>query len=205
MTTAHPIEVVLFDVGGILIEMSGIDVWKQLTGLTDEAEIWRRWLHCPVVKAFERGHSSIDEFARRMVETHNLPVGAEEFLDSFRTWPGGFFEGARELVGDVAGHLRKGCFSNTNEVHWTEPCNQAVHSLFDLHFLSYEMGHVKPDAEAFRHVAETLECTPEAIFFIDDNIINVDAARACGFDAQVAKGPVEARQVLADRGLMNIQ
>ena len=202
--TVYPIEVVLFDVGGILIKMSGIGAWKQLTGLTDEAEIWRRWLHCPVVKAFERGHSASDEFARDMIETHNLPVGKEDFLESFRSWPGGLFEGARELVDDVAGHLRKGCFSNTNEVHWTEPCNQAVHNLFDLHFLSYEMGRVKPDAEAFRHVAETLDCTPGAIFFIDDNIINVDAARTCGFDAQVAKGPEEARRVLADRGLMKI-
>ena len=199
---ADPIEVVLFDVGGILIEMSGVDTWKQLTGLTDEAEVWRRWLHCPVVKTFERGHSSIDEFAQGMVETHRLPVGTEEFLDSFRAWPVGLFDGARELVDDVAGHLRKGCFSNTNEAHWTEPCNQAIHKLFDLHFLSFEMGHVKPDAEAFRHVAETLDCAPGAIFFIDDNIINVDAARACGFDAQIAKGTEEARQVLTDRGLM---
>ncbi len=204
MTTAHPIEVVLFDVGGILIRMAGIETWKQLTGLTDEAEIWRRWLHCPVVKAFERGHSSADEFAERMIETHSLPVGKTDFLDSFRTWPGGLIEGAEELVDDVAEHLRKGCFSNTNDVHWTEPCNQTVHSLFELHFLSHEMGHVKPDAEAFHHVAETLECAPEAIFFIDDNIINVDAARTCGFYAHVAKGPKEARRVLADHGLMKI-
>ena len=204
MTTAHPIEVVLFDVGGILIRMVGIETWKQLTGLTDEAEIWRRWLHCPVVKAFERGHSSADEFAERMIETHSLPVGKTDFLDSFRSWPGGLIEGAEELVDDVAEHLRKGCFSNTNDVHWTEPCNQAVHSLFELHFLSYEMGHVKPDAEAFHHVAEILECAPEAIFFIDDNIINVDAARTCGFDAHVAKGPEEARRVLAYHGLMKV-
>ncbi len=204
MTTAHPIEVVLFDVGGILIRMAGIETWKQLTGQTDEAEIWRRWLHCPVVKAFERGHSSADEFAERMIETHSLPIGKTDFLDSFRSWPGGLIEGAEELVDDVAEHLRKGCFSNTNDVHWTEPCNQAVHSLFELHFLSHEMGHVKPDAEAFHHVAETLECAPEAIFFIDDNIINVDAARTCGFDAHVAKGPEDARRVLADHGLMKI-
>ena len=50
--TAEPTQVVLFDVGGILVHMSGIDVWKRLTGETDEAEIWRRWLNCPVVKAY---------------------------------------------------------------------------------------------------------------------------------------------------------
>ena len=202
--TAHHVDVVLFDVGGILIRMSGIDIWKQLTGETDEAEIWRRWLHCPVVKAFERGHCSIDDFARGMIETHDLPVGEEDFIDSFRTWPSGLLEGARDLVEGVADHLRVGCFSNTNEVHWSVPCSQVVHTLFDLHFLSHEIGHVKPDAEAFHHVAETLECPPGAIFFIDDNIINVDAARTCGFEAHVANGPAEARRILTHHGLMKI-
>ena len=204
MITAGPIEVVLFDVGGILIHMSGIDIWKRLTGQTDEAEIWRRWLHCPVVKAFERGHCSIGDFARGMIETHDLPVGEEDFIDSFRTWPDGVLEGARELVDDVADHLRVGCFSNTNEAHWSVPCIQEVNTLFDLHFLSFEIGHVKPDAEAFHHVAETLGCPPGAIFFIDDNIINVEAARTCGFDAHVANGPGEARRILTHHGLMKI-
>ena len=202
--TAHHVDVVLFDVGGILIRMSGIDIWKQLTGETDEAEIWRRWLHCPVVKAFERGHCSIDDFARGMIETHDLPVGEEDFIDSFRTWPSGLLEGARDLVEGVADHLRVGCFSNTNEVHWSVPCSQVVHTLFDLHFLSHEIGHVKPDAEAFHHVDETLECPPGAIFFIDDNIINVDAARTCGFEAHVANGPAEARRILTHHVLMKI-
>ena len=133
-----------------------------------------------------------------------MPEGEGEFIDSFRTWPDGLLEGARDLVEDVADHLRVGCFSNTNEVHWSVPCNQVVHTLFDLHFLSHEIGHVKPDAEAYRHVAKTLECPPGAIFFIDDNIINVEAARACGFDAHVAEGPGEARRLLADHGLMKI-
>ena len=65
-------------------------------------------------------------------------------------------------------------------------------------------GHVKPDAEAFHHVAETLECPPGAIFFIDDNIINVDAARTCGFEAHVANGPAEARRIPTHHGLMKI-
>lgn len=202
MTPPPPTEVVLFDVGGILIEMSGVETWKQMTGLTDDAEVWRRWLHCPVVQAFERGHCSVDEFAPRLIEAHDLSIGEAELMESFRSWPGGLFDGARELVADVADHLRVGCFSNTNAIHWDKPCNQEVHSLFDLHFLSFEMGHVKPDAAAFEHVAEELDCAPGAIFFIDDNLINVEAARACGLNAHVTKGPEEARRILAEHGLM---
>jgi len=203
--TAHHIEVVLFDVGGVLIRLAGIDAWKDLTGETDEAALWRRWLHCPVVRDFERGYCSADNFAHRMVDKYNLPLEPTAFLTAFASWPVGLYDGARDVVADVGDHLRVGCFSNTSELHWTQPCNREVHGLFDMHFLSYEIGHVKPDVEAFLHVADALACAPKAIFFIDDNIINVEAARACGFEAHVAKGPEEAGRLLADHGLVKAE
>ncbi len=196
------IEVLLFDVGGILIELGGIELWKKLTGQTDDAEMWRRWLDCQVVKDFESGRSTSDDFARDMVNKYDLQISTDHFIDSFGQWPIGFFDGAEALIADVDPAFRTGCFSNTNEIHWSKPCNQGVHDLFDLHFLSYEMGYVKPDAASFQHVIETLGCAPESIFFVDDNVINVDAARACGFDAHVARGPEQTRQVLGDHGLL---
>ncbi|MBT3789374.1 MAG: HAD-IA family hydrolase [Alphaproteobacteria bacterium] len=204
MASARHIEVVLFDVGGILIRLSDIDVWLQLTGDADEQAFWRRWLHCPATKAFDRGQCSIDEFARQMIKSHDLPIDESGFLALFCNLPGGLFEGALELVDDVAEHLQVGCFSNTNEVHWSQPCNQIVHKKFEHHFLSFEIGLVKPDIEAFQYVASAFDCAPEAVFFVDDNVINVDAAREFGFQAYVTKGPLETRRVLSDHGLMKI-
>ncbi|MBT3557356.1 MAG: HAD-IA family hydrolase [Rhodospirillales bacterium] len=196
------IQVLLFDVGGILIELGGIDHWKKLSSQTDSAEMWRRWLECQVVKDFESGRSTPDTFARDMVDKYELSVSSDHFIDKFAQWPIGFYDGAEALVADVRPDIKAGCFSNTNDIHWAMPCNQGVHTLFDLHFLSFKMGHVKPDESAFQYVVDALACEPEAIFFVDDNIINVDAARACGFDAHVAKGPVETRQVLNAHGLL---
>lgn len=196
------IEVLLFDVGGILIELGGIEIWKNLTGQTDEAELWSQWLNCQVVKDFESGRSTPTDFANGMVRKYDLQISTDQFIESFAQWPKGFYEGARELVADVAPNIRTGCFSNTNDIHWSISFNQSVHDLFDLHFLSHKIGHVKPDASAFQYVIDELKCAPESIFFVDDNIINVDAARACGFDAHVTKGPDETRQVLSEHGLL---
>jgi glucose-1-phosphatase len=196
------IQVLLFDVGGILIELGGIEIWKNLTGQTDEADMWRRWLECQVVKDFESGRSSDTDFAQDMVDKYDLDISTDFFVESFAQWPKGFYDGAKELVADVTPDVKAGCFSNTNKIHWSNPLNQGVHALFDLHFLSFEMGLVKPDPSAFHYVVDALDCAPEDIFFVDDNIINVDAARACGFDAHVAKGPVETRQVLRNHGLL---
>ncbi len=195
-------QVLLFDVGGILIELGGVDHWKELTGETDDAEVWRQWLGCQVVKDFESGRTTSTDFAQDMVHKYDLQITPEYFIDAFENWPKGFYEGAQDLVADVNPDIRVGCFSNTNDIHWSIPLNQSVHALFDLHFLSHEIGHVKPEASAFQYVVDTLDCAPDAIFFVDDNIINVDAARACGFDAHVTKGPAETRQVLSNHGLL---
>lgn len=201
---ANPeIKVVLFDLGGVLVELGGIHHWKMLVRETDEREIWRQWLSCPVVRAYETGQCSTEEFADGMVERHELELSPEEFINTFAAWPRGLFPGARDVVLGVVDHVQVGCFSNTNELHWKGQHEwNHIQNLFDLHFLSYLMGHAKPDRAAFVHVAGKLGCQTGEIFFLDDNKINVDGARACGINAHVTKGPENARQVLAEHGLM---
>ena len=62
------------------------------------------------------------------------------------------------------------------------------------------MGLVKPDREAFEFAIEGLDCSADSILFLDDNVINVEAARAAGLRAEVTRGPGEARTVLAAYG-----
>lgn len=194
---------VLFDLGGVLVELSGIEHWKKLAGKQNDAEMWRDWLRCPVVRDYERGLCSTSEFGHGIVKRYNLDLEPEEFIDLFASWPNGLYPKALDVVNNVHNHLTVGCFSNTNELHWEgqNDWNQ-IQSLFQVHFLSYRMGHAKPDTSAFQHVAEVLECAPGEIFFIDDNALNVEAARECGFNAHLTKGPVEARRVLSENGLM---
>lgn len=197
------IEFVLFDLGGVLVELGGIHHWKELTSQMDDDEIWRNWLSCPVVRAYETGKCSTGDFASGMVERHDLDVSAEEFIEAFAGWPKGLYPESNDVVLDVVDHVQVGCFSNTNELHWAGQNEwNHIQSLFDLHFLSFEMGHAKPDKAAFEHVTESLGCDPAAIFFVDDNIINVEGARECGLNAHVTKGPVDARNILSEHGLM---
>ena len=90
--------VVLFDLGGVVVELGGVEELGALVGETCEEEIWRRWLECPWVRRFERGQCSTDAFARGMVETWSLPIGPDQFLEAFQRWPRGLFPGAEELL-----------------------------------------------------------------------------------------------------------
>jgi HAD superfamily hydrolase (TIGR01509 family) len=76
-----------------------------------------------------------------------------------------------------------------------------VYDLFDHRFLSHELGLVKPDREIFEHVLARLGCPADRVLFLDDNLINVEGARAAGLHAERARGLAEVRSALARHGL----
>lgn len=196
------IDVVLFDLGGVLIRLGGMGDMAMLADEPDEDEIWRRWLTCPWVRRYERGECDEGTFARGMVETWSMPASPNEFLDAFVSWPKGLLPGARELVSELHGRTRLACLSNTNRVHCERYEEQfGLMTLFDEQYLSYEMGLVKPDREAFDHTIDGLGCDPHRVLFLDDNQINVEGARQAGLTAEKAIGPDEARRVLTRYGI----
>ena len=78
-------QAVLFDLGGVLVELGGVDYFGQLIGERDEAEIWRRWLTSHWVRSFERGRCTRKEFARGMVKENTLDITPETFLEVFES------------------------------------------------------------------------------------------------------------------------
>ena len=172
-------------------------------GENREEEVWRRWLACPWVRRYERGACTTAEFGRGMVETWGLPLRPEAFLEAFRAFPRGLLPGARALVENLLPRVERACFSNTNELHWSAQAEGfGLRDLFEVHFLSFRMGLVKPDREAFEYVVGELGRPAERILFLDDNPINVEGAYAVGLDAHRVVGVEEARALLADRGLV---
>ena len=197
-------QVVLFDLGGVLVRLGGVDHFGQMIGMHDPEEIWRRWLSSPAVRRFERGGCTGAEFAAEMVRENALDLSAEEFLEVFRSWPKGLLDGAHDMVVGLAEPLQVACLSNTNSLHWNEQQDaEVVQRLFDVAFLSHEIGLVKPDAEIFEHVVEELACRPAEILFFDDNTLNVDAARSVGLDAHKVEGVAPTRALLHERGLLH--
>lgn len=196
------IEVVLFDLGGVLIELSPLHSMGRFFSEPDYDAVWHRWLHCPWVRRFERGQCPPDEFARGMVESWSMPASPDEFLAAFVRWPRGLLPGARDLATLVRGRVTTGCLSNTNALHADRHAREeAVYDLFDHRFLSHELGLVKPDREIYEHVVEQLGCSPAAVLFLDDNQLNVDGARAAGLRAEKARGVGEAHAALARHGI----
>ena len=105
----RPFDVVLFDLGGVLIDFGGVAPMKALAGIESDDELWSRWLTCRWVRSFERGECSPDEFADGVVGDWELSVEPAAFLDAFRSWPGGTLPGADELLSRVQQVVPAGC------------------------------------------------------------------------------------------------
>lgn len=71
--------------------------------------------------------------------------------------------------------------------------------LFDGTLFSAEVKCMKPQKEMYCHLFERFGLKPEECFFIDDQMLNIEGARACGMDGYCfADGDVEKlRQALA--------
>jgi glucose-1-phosphatase len=71
-------------------------------------------------------------------------------------------------------------------------------SLFDHAFLSFQIGMLKPDQDAFEYVANALSVPPGRILFLDDNQLNIDGALEFGFSAIRVTGVDEVRRALVE-------
>jgi glucose-1-phosphatase len=195
---------VLFDLGGVLVDFTGPStLLRWLDGRLTLEQIWPLWLGSPVVRAFERGGVGPDVFADRLIADLGLPVDRRQFLDDFARWPLALHAGAADLIARIPPSYVRGTLSNTNVVHW--PRIEAwlkTAGRFDRHFPSHLTGKLKPDPEVFAHVAETLACEPSAILFLDDQPLNVEAARAAGLRAVQASGVTGAESALVEAGVL---
>ena len=196
----------LFDLGGVLVDPGGIEEMRELSGIDSDEELWRRWLSCPWVQRFEAGRCSGEEFAAGVVGDWGLTLSADEFLTAFTGWRTMPYPGADRLVADVRSVAPVGYLSNSNVAQWSAHlAGSPLVSGFDFGFTSFELGLVKPDRAIFEAVAARLPVPADAVgrvLFLDDNLVNVEGARACGFVAQHVRGVDQARRALEAEGVL---
>ena len=197
-------ELILFDLGGVVVELTGVQTMIEWSGgdITPE-EVWRRWLRCGAVRDFESGKTSVEHFTAQAVEELGLSVSPERFLEGFRSWIGGTYDEIHDIIAELRGHTPVGCLSNTNQIHWETMTGKfGLDALFDHHFLSHHIGLTKPDREIFEHIISATSIRPGRILFLDDNLPNVEGARSAGLHSYHVRGASEAGKVLEELGLL---
>ncbi len=200
-----PTKALLFDLGNVLI---GFDLARGYRALAPHcrcapAEMPRLILESGLVRPFERGEISGEEFFRQLGAVLGLDVSYEKFCE---LW-GSIFLPEPLLTDDLLAALRRRyrmvLLSNTNEIHYRriERHYSAV-SHFDAHVLSCRVGAMKPSERIYKEAVLQARCEPQECFYTDDVEEFVEGARRCGIDAAVFRGAAELERELRRREIL---
>ncbi len=192
MELLNGVKHIIFDLGGVLLNIDPqktIDAFGRLgmeqlvgdKGLTYDHDIFYR---------MEQGQITPDEFRKGVQELLPEPV---TFTQIDAAWTAMLLDIPAIRV-QLLKNLRQNygiyLFSNTNAIHvekfHSDFRNQygfEVSSLFDNDFYSNEIGLRKPSAESFQEIIRLSGIDPVESLFIDDALVNVEAAQKSGLKA----------------------
>ena len=198
------IDVLLFDLGGVLVEFSGVQgLAAALQGRLSESEISEQMSHYLPSEQFGLGQLSREEFGNRFVKDWNLELPPEDFLREFRSWSKRLLPGAVELLSLLRPQFRLAALSNSNELHWERNTNDlGVTGLFELAISSHQVGLYKPNPQIFLLALDRLGVSPDRVMFFDDVPANVSAASALGIRAFQVDGVEGVRSRLIQERLL---
>ena len=188
--TAQQMRYVFFDLGNVLVHFDPNLACRNVAQLVgrEESEVFAAMYGTGIETRYERGDLNSSQFAAALrVEL------ASEFAtgDLLREMSAMFTPNA--AMETVIGTLRQrgiplGILSNTCPAHWDWVMAQAwpvTTGWYRDAVLSFEVGHMKPEPEIYQRAAEVAGVAPSEIFFTDDRLENVEAAREAGWMAEV--------------------
>ena len=196
------VEAVVFDWGGVITIPPGPVIEK----LYKEVDIDQKKLRTRRAEyrdddpdsqfaKLERGELSLDAY---LTWSHSDLPGAEAIWDP--TSPHFLFSHLKvvpEVVNRISQLRQRGLITGllTNNVAEAWPMvTEAldVEKLFDVVVNSAFVGMRKPEERIYTHLLEELAMEPENVLFLDDNRLNVDAARARGIQVIEVSEPLAA-------------
>jgi len=198
----HKPSLLLFDLGGVLIENSTFDSLNRLLPEPLDTFLLKdRWLGSLAVRRFELGEIAPVEFAAAFITEWGIRLTTEAFLTEFTSWPSGFYPRAQETLRTLRQQYRIGCLSNSNVLHWEK--FGGFEDDFDITISSHRLGAIKPDDDAFARALDTCGVEPSAVYFFDDSLGNVQAANRFGIRAFHIDGITPLLNVLHTENLLS--
>ena len=182
-----PVEALLFDLGGVLIEIdfpSAFAHWGRCGGIAPE-RLRERFAFEETLARYECGEIPARDYYAMLREKLGIDIPDDEFERGWCSIFPGEIPGIKPLLQSVRGRLPLYVFSNTNLDHqrvWSERFAPLLEP-FDRVFTSCDIGRRKPHPEAFHAVAQAIDVPPERILFFDDLPANVHGALAVGMQA----------------------
>jgi glucose-1-phosphatase len=176
------LKLLLFDLGGVLINDSSIQSLYNLTDKSLPIEFIRnKWINFDPLHFFESGKNNEELFANNVINCFHLKISANEFIDNYYNWPVGFYDGVTDLLLNLKSKYSLGFLSNSNSIHYRKVVNDfKILNYFDYTFSSHLLGFLKPNIEIYESVVKQIPFAKNDVAFFDDKEENVTASNNYG-------------------------
>jgi putative hydrolase of the HAD superfamily len=184
---------IIFDLGGVILD---IDIKKtqeafKKIGFKNIEQLFGLGVAESFFKEHERGTITDDEFVEKIRKSSDHAADDNAIIDAWNAMLLEFPKERIEFLQQLKKKYRLFLFSNTNGIHveafkklyHTSFQNGSLDDLFEKAYYSHIAGYRKPDHQSFRNILEDSNLKPEETLFIDDALVNVEAAREVGMKA----------------------
>ena len=201
-------EAVIFDLGGVLLNLDyqlTIDAFRQL-GLENVNLLFSQKTQFGFFDDFETGSINASEFRKEVRAIAPKTLSDNQIDKAWNAMLLDFPQNRLDLLKNISTKKRIFLLSNTNEIHmgWFKKyVNQLFgedefFDLFEVAYLSNEMGMRKPNVEIFEYVMNENKLDPKRTLFIDDSAQHLDGAKLAGLQTHWLQKEEEISNLLHD-------
>lgn len=206
MDQSPPIEALLFDLGGVLIDIDvqrALRHWEPLSSLS-RAQLQQRFTVDEALRRYECGEIDTATYIAHLRNELELDASDIDIVAGWNAILVSEIEPALQAVVTARTRLPCYAFSNTSPAHqiaWSSAFPRVVKA-FDRLFLSFEIGARKPDTAAFRLVTDAIGKDAGRVLFFDDTPANVLGARDAGLQAVQVNDHRDLNRTLVGLGVL---
>lgn len=208
------IKVIIFDFGGVLINLNRQAAVDKLValGVYDADNLLNNYVQSGLFLDLESGVVTPDEFRNKLRADYALQHITDEQIDeAFLAFLLDVPEHKLQLLRRLksSAHNADGesvrivMLSNTNAIHFPycikkhfEYDGYKIDDYFDALYLSYEMRASKPDEEIFLKLLKAENVQSEECFFLDDGPRNIEAAKRLGFNVHLVESNDDLSKII---------
>ncbi|MCE8009152.1 HAD family phosphatase [Aestuariivita sp.] len=196
--------VVVFDIGGVLVDWQPHLVWIDELGSRGAVETFMARADFKARNARADNGARFDDLAAELDDPEDARL-MRQYVPGYARAVESAIPGTWELIDrlktrDVSVHA----ITNWSAETWPEGLKSQprLAEVFGVTVISGREGVMKPDARIFHLLCERAGVTPQDCVFVDDGLHNVDGARAVGMDGIHFTGAPALEAALQDRGLL---
>ena len=190
---------VIFDFGNVIINIEFQRIYQTFAKFTSKpvAYIEKKIIEDQIFRRYESGQFTDEEFREVIRQTLGFPLSDHEVDTAWNAVLLDIPIDRIDLIHNIRQKYPVYLLSNTNNIHITASNNylkkthgiRSLDNLFDKLYLSYEMGMWKPDAEIYHEVLRSNKLQPNEVIFFDDNLHNIESAKAIGMQTILVEPP----------------